>query len=82
MCTVCATCLCVCVSPPRTGWLSYYKIFKMPVLVALHPADTAKALAAKTDKEVVDEAIKVGGWRMCVCKERGEDGQVVQRGCC
>lgn len=32
----------------------------MPVLVGLNAADTAMALAAKSDKEVVDEAMKVG----------------------
>jgi hypothetical protein len=44
----------------RTGWLSYYKIFKMPVLVSLNPADTARAMEKQKDKEVVEEALQVG----------------------
>lgn len=43
----------------RTGWLSYYKIFKMPVLVSLNPADTARAMEKQSDKEVVQEALQV-----------------------
>jgi hypothetical protein len=43
----------------RTGWLSYYKIFKMPVLVSLNPADTARAMEKQTDKEIVEEALQV-----------------------
>jgi hypothetical protein len=43
----------------RTGWLSYYKIFKMPVLVSLNPADTARAMEKQTDKKIVEDALQV-----------------------
>lgn len=68
---VALTILCICVLFCRTAWLSYYKIFKMPVLVALNPADTARAMEAQSDKQVVQEALKV---RSC----RAEDLRVIE----
>lgn len=41
------------------SWVSYYSALKMPVLVALNTADTAIALEAKSDNEVVQEALQV-----------------------
>jgi len=47
------------VHPPRTSWLSYQRIFNMPVLVALNAADTARGLEAMSDTQVVQEAMQV-----------------------
>lgn len=49
-------------------FLNYYALFKTPILVALTPADTAHALEAATDEQVVASALEVGqpqhaGWR-------------------
>jgi hypothetical protein len=68
--------LCGCTCGCRAAWLSYYKIFKMPVLVALNPADTARQMEALTDKQIVEEAMQVGGARshVWVGKGRGWGG--------
>lgn len=58
----------------RAAWLSYYKIFKMPVLVALNPADTARQMEALTDKQIVEEAMQVRGERSNALVGRGWGG--------
>ena len=43
----------------RSNWLNYYKMWRMPVLVALNPADTALTLEAMSDAEVIADAMAV-----------------------
>ena len=45
----------------RCVFLNYFALFRVPILVALTPADTARALAARSDDEVVADALQVGG---------------------
>lgn len=47
--------LCFC----RSSWLNYYKVWGVPVLVAMNTADTARQLEGMTDKEVIGDALKV-----------------------
>lgn len=43
----------------RAIFLNYYKLFKWPALAAIHVADTARALEALTDAEVIEEGLGV-----------------------
>ena len=44
-------------TPRRSVFLNYFKMFKVPVLVALHVADTAEELEGLTDAEVIAEGM-------------------------
>lgn len=60
-------------------FLNYWKLFKIPALVSIHVADTAKALEQQADQEVVGEAL-AGGCAVGPVLRRGQ--RFPACGCC
>lgn len=56
--------MCAAAAAARSNWLNYYKMWRMPVLVALNPADTALRLEAMSNAEVIADAMAVR--RLCL----------------